>query len=304
VSHDLQSNTLFGDYRVDGAVMKVGGYNELLSRLTRRIAQAQSQPLPGGNRISDRMALPYLQSNTTALAAALDTYVRERLFAESFEPFQAEGWRLLLLTPVVDHVVKVFGLALAESERVQADGFTEVRHRRLSEVDRIMVRESSSLEVQKCIYDRLGYPSRGGGLERAFIQWAQADAGIVSFCKLSEHRHDFVRLRYIKNDGLSAYYHPDFLVRTADAIYLVETKAQDQVSHPNVQRKLKAAVTWCQRINALEPGLRDGREWFYALVGESNFHEWRNNGGRLGELLAFSKVRGSIHAEAQGGLDV
>ncbi|MDO8440665.1 MAG: hypothetical protein Q7S97_05595, partial [Polaromonas sp.] len=31
ISQDLQSATLFGDYRVDGAVMNVGGYNEYLS---------------------------------------------------------------------------------------------------------------------------------------------------------------------------------------------------------------------------------------------------------------------------------
>ena len=28
ISQDLQSATLFGDYRVDGVVMNVGGYNE------------------------------------------------------------------------------------------------------------------------------------------------------------------------------------------------------------------------------------------------------------------------------------
>ena len=49
VSQDLQSATLFGDYRVDGAVMNVSGYNDYLSRLTRRISQALSEPLPKGN---------------------------------------------------------------------------------------------------------------------------------------------------------------------------------------------------------------------------------------------------------------
>jgi len=48
VSQDLQAGTLFGDYRVDGAVMNVTGYNDFLTRLTRRIGQALSQ-LPGVN---------------------------------------------------------------------------------------------------------------------------------------------------------------------------------------------------------------------------------------------------------------
>src|SRR5690606_25355153 len=108
-----------------------------------------------------------------------------------FEPFEDENWRLLLLQPVLDHVVKVFGLAMVRAEDRRVVGDTEVRHRRLSEVDTLRMRESTSMEVAKCIYARQGWPARSGGLERAFIEWCQADAGIEAFCKLSEHRHDF-----------------------------------------------------------------------------------------------------------------
>lgn len=301
-SQDLQSSTLFGDYRVDGVAMNVTGYNELLSRLTRRIGQALNQPLPKGNRIADHLATPYLQVHTAALAMALDDYIRERLFREPFEPFIDEGWRLLLLQPVIDHIVKVFGLALVHAEDRTLVGETEVRHRRLSEVTKLMVRESASLDVDKCIYQRLPYPTRSGGLERAFIEWAQVDAGIEAFCKISENRHDFARLRYVKDDGLPAFYFPDFMVRTADGIYLAETKAQQQVNHPNVQRKLKAATTWCGRINDLPPEQRAGRTWHYALVGESLFWDWKQKGARLSELLAFSRARPALRADAQGDL--
>lgn len=298
VSQDLQSSTLFGDYRVDGVPMQVGGYNELLSRLTRRIGQALSAPMPRGNRISERMPMPYLQVGTTGLASALDEYIRERLFGELFEPFADEGWRLLLLQPVVEHIVRVFGLALVQSEEHAISSPVDVRHRRLSEVDRLALRESASMDVEKCIYLRQGWPARSGGLERAFIEWAQQDAGIQAFCKISEHRHDFVRLRYVRDDGLPGFYIPDFLVRTYAGIYLVETKAQQQTAHPNVQRKLKAASAWCRRINDLPAEHREGRPWHYVLLGESLFWDWRDKGARLEELLEFSRVR-----EAAGGTD-
>lgn len=303
-SQDLQSSTLFGDYRVDGAVMGVGGYNEFLSRLTRRIGQAQNQPLPKGNRIAEHLALPYLQVNTRALAEALDDYVRERLFDGPFEPLADEGWRLLLLQPVVDHIVRVFGLALVQAESRTVVGGTEVRHRRLSEVPRIMLRESTSMDVTKCIYPKQGWPARSGGLERAFIEWAQADSGVEAFCKISENRHDFARMRYVREDGLPAFYFPDFMVRTPDAIYMVETKAQQQTTHPNVTRKLRAAATWCARINALAPYDRSGRNWHYSLVGESMFEDWRRNGARLSELLHISRVRLETDAASQGRLAV
>lgn len=40
----------------------------------------------------------------------------------------------------------------------------------------------------------------------------------------------------------------------------------------------------------------------YALVGESLFHDWRDKGARLGELLAFSRTRAAPTHQAQGDL--
>lgn len=112
-----------------------------------------------------------------------------------------------------------------------------------------------------------------------------------AFCKVSENRHDFARLRYVKEDGLPAFYSPDFFVRTAQAIYVVETKAQQQTVHPNVQRKLKAAVAWCTRINELPELERSGLPWHYVLLGEDVVREWQEKGARVSELLDFARLR-------------
>ena len=299
ISQDLQSATLFGDYRVDGAVMNVAGYNDYLSRLTRRISQALSEPLPKGNKVATHLAKPYLQVNTAELTGWIDDYIWTQLFGQTFNPLEdaqgTENWRVLLLQPVVDHITKVFAVALLDSEQKHVTGQTEVHQRMLSEVPKLMVRESHSAEVSKCIYTRLGWPAKSGGLERALIHWAQADTQVQAFCKISENRHTFARLRYVKDDGLPAFYSPDFLVRTQaitnEAIYLVETKAQQQTIHPNVQRKLKAAVAWCDRINALPPSMRGGLAWHYVLLGEAVVQEWQDKGARLIELLDFARLR-------------
>lgn len=303
ISQDLQSATLFGDYRVDGAVMNVGGYNEYLSRLTRRISQALSEPLPKGNKIATHLAKPYLQVNTADLTGWLDDYIWTQLFGGTFNPLGGpngeEHWRILLLQPVVDHITKVFAVALLESEQLHVTGQTEVHLRMLSEVPKLMMRESHSVEVAKCIYTRLAWPARNGGLEKTFIHWAQADTQVQAFCKISENRHTFARLRYVKDDGLPAFYSPDFLVRTEGAIYLVETKAQQQTIHPNVQRKLKAAVAWCDRINSLPPAHRGGRPWHYVLLAENVVHEWQAQGARLAELLDYARLRPLAEASLQ-----
>ncbi|MBK9439874.1 MAG: DEAD/DEAH box helicase family protein [Comamonadaceae bacterium] len=291
VSQDLQSATLFGDYRINGAVMNVSGYNDYLSRLTRRISQALSEPMPKGNKIASHLAKPYLQVNTAELTGWLDDYIWTQLFAQTFNPQDDENWRLLLLQPVVDHITQVFAVALLDSEQKHITGQTEVHQRFLSEVPKLMMRESHSTEVSKCIYTRLAWPARNGGLERALIHWAQADAQVLAFCKISENRHTFARLRFVKDDGLAAFYSPDFLLRTADAIYLAETKAQQQVNHPNVQRKLKAAVAWCDRINQLAPEHRGGLPWHYVLLAEDVVYEWQAKGAHLAELLDYARLR-------------
>lgn len=306
ISQDLQSATLFGDYRVDGAVMNVGGYNDYLSRLTRRISQALHEPLPKGNKVAAHLAKPYLQVNTADLTGWLDDYIWTRLFDAAFNPLGqdhgGENWRVLLLQPVVDHITKVFAMALLAAEETLETGAVEVHARQLSEVQRLMVREAHSVPVSKCIYNRLGWPARNGGLERTFIHWAQADSQVLAFCKISENRHTFARLRYVKDDGLPAFYSPDFLVRTADAIYLVETKAQQQVMHPNVQRKLKAAMGWCERINTLPGEHRQGLPWHYVLLAEDAVHEWQRKGAHLAELLDFARLRPVATAAAQVNL--
>ncbi|MFM1980681.1 MAG: hypothetical protein RLZ68_1946, partial [Pseudomonadota bacterium] len=299
ISQDLQSATLFGDYRVDGAVMNVGGYNEYLSRLTRRISQALSEPMPKGNKIATHLAKPYLQVNTAELTGWLDDYIWTALFGGTFNPLDGENWRVLLLQPVVDHITKVFAVALLESEQKHVTGQTEVHLRALSEVPKLMLRESHSVEVSKCIYTRLGWPARNGGLERAFIHWAQADTQVQAFCKISENRHTFARLRYVKEDGLPAFYSPDFLVRTENAVYLAETKAQQQTMHPNVQRKLKAALAWCERINALTTEQRGGPPWHYVLLAEDVVYEWQAKGARLAELLDYARLRPLAGASLQ-----
>lgn len=290
VSQDLLASTLFGDYRVDGAIMNVSGYNDYLSRLTRRIGQALNYSVTKSKRISSHIANPYLQGSMVYLAAWLDDYIHHYLFSAEFEPMHDENWRLLLLDPVMTHIVSVFAEALVQAENMEVFGEVNVSYRYLSEIDKLPMRESNSLGVNKCIYGRLAYPSRNGGLEKAFIGAADDDSAIQAFCKINENRHHFLQLRYINTDGMPAFYSPDFLVKTEKAIYLVETKAQQQLNHPNVQRKLKAAMQWCQRINTLVAEHREQRNWYYVLLGEQTFYEWSRKNARLSEVLSVARL--------------
>jgi type III restriction enzyme len=72
---------------------------------------------------------------------------------------------------------------------------------------------------------------------------------------------------------------------------MVETKAEDQINHPNVQRKHSSALFWIDKVNKLPPEKRSGAEWNYVLLGEAFFGDWKKRGASMEEILEFAKLR-------------
>lgn len=292
VSHDAQTGTQYGDYRVQGGVLTATGYNDYLSRMTVRISEALGSTLTSSqSKYNEISRFPILQAYRPLLTGWLDSYIRHRLFGEEFDPLEEENWRVLLLDDVAHSIAGTFATKLVELQENAVSGHAEVHHRWISEVRSIPVRTAFAEEVEKCVYPKLPIPSHGGGLERRFIQWANKDSGVEAFAKVHEYRHEFLRRPYLKADGMPAQYSPDFLVRTATGVYVVETKAQSALSDENVRRKQKAALAWCDQINQLPPEDRGGLEWAYVLIGETIFDEWRTKNATLVDLLEYAKLR-------------
>jgi type III restriction enzyme len=215
VSEDAQTKTQYGDYRVDGGVMTATGYNDYLARMTSRITEALGSSITkSAKQYTAVSQFPMLQAYRPLLASWLDVYIRQRLFGEVMDPLEDENWRVLLVDDVAHGIAGTFATALVEATGNQEVRAADVMYRRLSEVAAINVRSSSAVGVQKCIYPKLPIP-RSGGLERQFIEWADADTQIEAFAKIHEYRHDFLHRPYLKADGMPARYSPDFLVRTA-----------------------------------------------------------------------------------------
>ncbi|BCA56436.1 hypothetical protein W02_35760 [Nitrospira sp. KM1] len=60
-------------------------------------------------------------------------------------------------------------------------------------------------------------------------------------------------------------YQPDFVAETTDCIYMLEPKAKNEMTSPDVLAKKEAAVLWCSRAtaHALSNG---GKPWKYVLI--------------------------------------
>ena len=61
-------------------------------------------------------------------------------------------------------------------------------------------------------------------------------------------------------------YVPDFVAETTNKIYMIETKAENQISSPEVQNKKKAAEAWCGYASE-HNAKNDGKPWKYLLIG-------------------------------------
>lgn len=288
VSQESLTKTTFGKYKVTANLFNASGYNEYLQKLLRVVTLRFEN--------CRRQGFPTIQINGAQMVQVMDWYIREKLFSAPFNPFQGNDWKILLAKDgiVTKHIVEQFAVAIYKMQNRLTTINAEVSHMNFSSLRAIKMRESYSMEVQKCIYPRLGYPSHGGGLEKAFIEFLDRDAEVERFLKINENGHSFAIIFYVRKDGLMATYHPDFIVATAEKVYLIETKGDDKVDDVNVRQKQTATVEWIKKINALEPEDRMNRTWEYVLVGESVFYSLSGSGATITDICNMCKVSYSV----------
>ena len=288
VSQESLTKTTFGKYKVTANLFNASGYNEYLQKLLRVVTLRFEN--------CRRQGFPTIQINGAQTVQVMDWYIREKLFSAPFNPFQGNDWKILLAKDgiVTKHIVEQFAVAIYKMQNRLTTINAEVSHTDFSSLRAIKMRESYSMEVQKCIYPRLGYPSHGGGLEKAFIEFLDRDAEVERFLKINENGHSFAIIFYVRKDGLMATYHLDFIVATADKVYLIETKGDDKVDDVNVRQKQTATIEWIKKINALEPEDRMNRTWEYVLVGESVFYSLSGSGATITDICNMCKVSYSV----------
>ncbi len=284
VSQAVAMKTTFGKFTVKADLFIAESYREYLQKLLRTVTHMQNRNIP------------LLQVGEAMIMQTLDRYIRTRLFGMEFDPFSGNDWKILLAQNgvVTQHIVAELSKALYLLQQEVSATDAEVEETRFSTVERLPMREQYSLPFHKTIYTRTAYPSHGGGLERAFMEFVDADGGVERWIKISETRHRFASIAYMRTDGLVATYHPDFLVATAETMYMVETKGQGRTQDRNVEQKRRAAVEWCESINELTHEQRSGLRWEYVLVGEDEFYGLSHGGATFEDICQRCRVSRSI----------
>ena len=86
------------------------------------------------------------------------------------------------------------------------------------------------------------------GFELRFAAFLEKCPDVVSFAK--NYFAVGFKLDYVNAVGNIANYYPDFFVKTADAIIIVETKGREELDLP---RKMARLRQWCADANAAQP---------------------------------------------------
>jgi type III restriction enzyme len=103
--------------------------------------------------------------------------------------------------------------------------------------------------------------------EKDFAYILENDSTVLKWLRPAPNQF---RIYWAKN---SKQYYPDFVVETASSLYLVETKAADQLNAADVQDKKNAALQYCKYATAYTIANR-GKKWEYLLIPH---HEVQQN---------------------------
>ena len=289
LSQEITAKTQFGEYHVNANLFNAVSYSEYLRKIYEKIVSRIDY---SKNRSMKKY--PVMQMDGARIVALIDKYIRKRLFEQPFDPSQNNNWKILFAHSAVatQHIIGEISKAIFKAQQ-QINIVDAVIEQIFfsANAPELKMREKYSLPLQKTIYERTNYPSNKGTLECEFLKYIDNDSNVERFIKIDENQHPFARISYIRSDGLLSSYHPDFMVCTNEHIYIVETKGNDKVDDPNVQRKQRATIDWCEKINTLPANKRMEREWVYVLLSEGVFYAYKDTGATIDDILSIAKVQ-------------
>ena len=102
--------------------------------------------------------------------------------------------------------------------------------------------------------------------ERKFAIVLENDKNVLKWMRPSAKQFNI----YYGTGGVSRYV-PDFVVETADMIYMCETKAANELRSDSVKEKATAAIEFCRAVTEWNAE-NGGKPWTYALIAHDEVH--------------------------------
>jgi type III restriction enzyme len=181
-------------------------------------------------------------------------YYQRQLAEFIHAQMQAHQWE----TAVDYEVVVSKGFSTLKSSAFTAAG--ETRHFRQTLDDKGKIGQMVFGGFQRCLYPVQKFDS---DTERRFavLLEKESDASIQKWFKPAKGQFQI----FYKWGRDHLEYQPDFVVETADQIYMVETKARNEMDSAEVLAKKEAAVKWCGHASR-HARSNGGKSWQYLLI--------------------------------------
>lgn len=84
------------------------------------------------------------------------------------------------------------------------------------------------------------------------------------------------------------------MVRTKACIYIVETKADKDITDANVRQKQKATLGFIAQLNGLNPDMCNNKEWKYLLLSGAKFYMLSKNGASFEDIAKVSELSKAV----------
>jgi type III restriction enzyme len=205
-----------------------------------------------------------LVSGYDVLYGKVKSFVRDQLFEQAVDlesPNTLRNLSELAATRTLIESVKKAINALTVKDKGDAEirDSIKLRHTRP-----FMTKEQSYVVPQKSVFNRIIGDSH---LELLFARFLDDCDDVIAYAKnyLAVH----FKLDYVNADGNISNYYPDFFVKTSSkAIYIVETKGQEDLDVPLKMVRLKQ---WCEDINRVQTDVI----FDYVYVDQESFEKYK-----------------------------
>ncbi len=244
-------------------------YNHFLRQATRAVAREREMQI--------------LTGQMSEITSIIDEYVSQKLFRRKIDFSKRENYIVLNYSDLFDFVVGIVRRAVIEMlGKIHYE--TKIgKVGRASDVKKIYVRKSLAVSTKRCIYPKLGYRKTGEGFEKEFIEEVLNVSGEVeAFVKLQEYKHN-LNISYRDRYGIMRPYYPDFIVKTAKRMFVVETKEEGEIEKAEkdadnpVVLKARAAKSWCETASRTSIEKQPTR-WEYLVMSNKDVRENRQLG--------------------------
>jgi len=216
-----------------------------------------------------------LSAYAADIMGLLDDYCRNFLFGQTIDYDADNNHYVLNILEIADFVKKNLRKALWDFIlSTREERALTAKWRRLSDTKYWRMKKTVAEPTDRCIYPMLPF-GYARGLEKQFMtDVLESSEEVLAYSKVMDYRGSrHLAFRYLAHDGTYGSYYPDFIVKTKDRMYVVETKLdKDFERDPDVRNKAVAAVKMCELFSEIECPIQEAgqpKEWEYVIFKES-----------------------------------